>query len=62
MIHVFWQNATVHRAAANDVDFRNRAARGSGWNGLLFAGLRLGDLVSIVSIPEDVKEVIIHSK
>jgi hypothetical protein len=23
-------NATVHRAAANDFDFRNRAARGSG--------------------------------
>ena len=28
------QNATVHRAAANGFDFRNRAARGSVWNGL----------------------------
>ncbi|MFN5707851.1 MAG: hypothetical protein ACK48X_07340 [Planctomycetota bacterium] len=28
-------NATVHRAAANDIDFRNRAARGSVCNGLL---------------------------
>jgi hypothetical protein len=28
-------NATVHRAAANDFDFRNRAARGSVCNGLL---------------------------
>jgi len=28
------QNGTVHRAAANDIDFRNRAARGSVCNGL----------------------------
>jgi hypothetical protein len=27
-------NATVHRAAANDIDFRNRATRGSVCNGL----------------------------
>ena len=29
-------NVTVHRAAANDIDFRNRAARGFVCNGLLF--------------------------
>jgi hypothetical protein len=29
------QNDSVHRAAANDIDFRNRAARGSVCNGLL---------------------------
>lgn len=28
------QNVTVHRAAANDIDLRNRAARGSVCNGL----------------------------
>ncbi len=28
-------NVTVHRAAANDIDFRSRAARGSVCNGLL---------------------------
>lgn len=33
-------NATVHRAAANDVDFEDRAARGSVWNGL-FVGFGL---------------------
>ena len=27
-------NDTVHRAAANDIDFKNRAARGSVCNGL----------------------------
>ena len=32
-------NATVHRAAANDIEFRNRAARGSVWNGLFGASL-----------------------
>ncbi len=32
-------NVTVHRAAANDVDFRTRAARGSVWNGLQCHGL-----------------------
>jgi hypothetical protein len=31
----FLCNVTVHRAAANDVDFRIRAARGSVCNGLL---------------------------
>jgi len=29
-------NGTVHRAAANDVDFNSRATRGSVCNGLLF--------------------------
>ena len=30
-------NVTVHRAAANDIDVRIRATRGSVWSGLLFA-------------------------
>jgi hypothetical protein len=30
-----WDNGTVHRAAENDFDFRNREARGSVCNGLL---------------------------
>jgi hypothetical protein len=30
-------NATVHQAAANDFNFRNRAARGSVCNGLFAA-------------------------
>ena len=34
-IIVLGPNVTVHRAAANDVDFRTRAARGSVCNGLL---------------------------
>jgi hypothetical protein len=37
MIDLFYSdNGTVHRAAANDADFRTRAARGSVCNGLLF--------------------------
>jgi len=32
-------NGTVHRAAANDMDFMNRSARGSVCNGLLFGGI-----------------------
>jgi len=34
---IFLANGTVHRAAANDIDFRIRAARGSVCNGLLYA-------------------------
>ena len=43
MIFVLLANATVHRAAANDIDFRIRAARGSVWNGLLcvFVSIRI---------------------
>jgi hypothetical protein len=39
-------NGTVHRAAANGVNFRTRAARGSVCNGLLFGfwGLMLGEV------------------
>lgn len=33
-------SATVHQAAAKDIDFRIRAARGSVWNGLLCPDVR----------------------
>ena len=53
------QNATVHRAAANDIDFRNRTARGSVCNGLLFGFFSLStckthcisDLVEVLGTP-----------
>jgi hypothetical protein len=32
---LLWDNASVHRAAANDVDFKTRDPRGSVCNGLL---------------------------
>jgi len=34
-MRLFRYNDRVYRAAANDIDFINRAARGSVWNGLL---------------------------
>jgi hypothetical protein len=46
-------NATVHRAAANDVDFKTRATRGSVCNGLFVAS----EIVSSRSVPPRFIEV-----
>jgi len=48
-----WPNDTVHPAAANDIDFKTRAARGSVCNGLLSSSFvsRSLHLDVIVDIP-----------
>lgn len=41
-------NATVHRAAANDIAIRTRAARGSACNGLLPVAVKVEGKDSVV--------------